>query len=260
MMDGAGIGKGVHDGKMRNDLGSGERSMTDFGQLMGGWRMHLAAKLRLDKENYRLIDSVVLPTGDETTARIDHVIVSPYGVFMVETRSMKGLGGKEQTNGIQQFQKSIHPRILAAILGIDASKVLPVLVAAGGGSLQKPVPENVMKAGGLVRYIKSNTIRIITKTEVAKIVQKLESGQLMLSDKARAALAGQTQGAAKAPPAAKPCPRCGSPMVLRKAKQGAQAGKKYWVCSTFPRCKAAIEYRVPAKPDPVPDFGPPNFQ
>ena len=33
------------------------------------------------------------------------------------------------------------------------------------------------------------------------------------------------------------CPQCGANMVLRTAKRGANAGQKFWGCSTFPRCR-----------------------
>ena len=33
------------------------------------------------------------------------------------------------------------------------------------------------------------------------------------------------------------CKLCGSPMVLRNAKKGANAGKQFWGCSTFPKCR-----------------------
>jgi NAD(P)H-dependent flavin oxidoreductase YrpB (nitropropane dioxygenase family) len=33
------------------------------------------------------------------------------------------------------------------------------------------------------------------------------------------------------------CPKCSSKMVKRKAKQGPYAGKLFWGCSTYPRCK-----------------------
>jgi len=36
---------------------------------------------------------------------------------------------------------------------------------------------------------------------------------------------------------ARRCPKCGSPMVLRTAKQGAHAGQQFWSCSEFPRCR-----------------------
>ena len=43
---------------------------------------------------------------------------------------------------------------------------------------------------------------------------------------------------APAPAAAVPkCPHCGSPMVLRTATRGANAGEKFWGCSTYPGCR-----------------------
>ena len=33
------------------------------------------------------------------------------------------------------------------------------------------------------------------------------------------------------------CPKCGRPMIRRVAKVGANAGKKFWGCSTFPACR-----------------------
>ena len=35
----------------------------------------------------------------------------------------------------------------------------------------------------------------------------------------------------------KVCPECSSPMVIRTAKKGANAGKQFWACSAFPKCK-----------------------
>ena len=36
---------------------------------------------------------------------------------------------------------------------------------------------------------------------------------------------------------AKICPRCGSMLVLRTAKKGTNAGKQFWGCSAFPKCR-----------------------
>ena len=35
----------------------------------------------------------------------------------------------------------------------------------------------------------------------------------------------------------KVCPKCSSPLVIRIAKKGPNAGKKFWACSSFPKCK-----------------------
>jgi hypothetical protein len=45
------------------------------------------------------------------------------------------------------------------------------------------------------------------------------------------------------------CPKCASPMVLRKAASGKYAGKRFWGCSRYPECKTLI----PVKEDPAPE-------
>jgi hypothetical protein len=36
------------------------------------------------------------------------------------------------------------------------------------------------------------------------------------------------------------CPKCSSPMVRRRAKSGANAGREFWGCSAFPKCRGII--------------------
>jgi restriction system protein len=36
------------------------------------------------------------------------------------------------------------------------------------------------------------------------------------------------------------CPRCGSSMVLRTARHGANAGQQFWGCSTYPKCQGTL--------------------
>ena len=39
------------------------------------------------------------------------------------------------------------------------------------------------------------------------------------------------------------CPKCGIPMVVRVATQGEHAGKKFYGCSNFPKCREVRAYR-----------------
>ncbi|MGH7869224.1 MAG: topoisomerase DNA-binding C4 zinc finger domain-containing protein [Candidatus Dormibacteraceae bacterium] len=39
------------------------------------------------------------------------------------------------------------------------------------------------------------------------------------------------------------CPKCGSKMILRTAKSGANAGGQFWGCSNFPRCRSVLPLR-----------------
>ncbi|MCC6801843.1 MAG: DUF2726 domain-containing protein [Anaerolineae bacterium] len=38
------------------------------------------------------------------------------------------------------------------------------------------------------------------------------------------------------------CPKCGSDMILRTAKSGANASNRFWGCSTFPTCRGMLPY------------------
>lgn len=37
------------------------------------------------------------------------------------------------------------------------------------------------------------------------------------------------------------CPKCGSAMVLRTAGRGRNAGRQFWGCSKFPRCRGTVD-------------------
>jgi hypothetical protein len=43
----------------------------------------------LDKRKYKLINNIMLSVGNKTT-QIDHIIVSNYGIFVIETKNYKG--------------------------------------------------------------------------------------------------------------------------------------------------------------------------
>lgn len=60
-----------------------------FKGLLGEFLVNLSVHLFLDKSDYLLIKNVTLPSEDGTT-QIDHIIVSRYGIFVVETKNMKG--------------------------------------------------------------------------------------------------------------------------------------------------------------------------
>ena len=38
------------------------------------------------------------------------------------------------------------------------------------------------------------------------------------------------------------CPKCGSPMALRTAKKGRNAGGQFWGCTTVPRCRGIRDF------------------
>jgi len=75
-----------------------------FKGLFGEFFVNLLAKFFLDKNVYHLVKNVTLPAEDGTT-QIDHIIVSRYGIFVVETKNLKGriFGSENQPCGRKKY-------------------------------------------------------------------------------------------------------------------------------------------------------------
>ncbi|NOZ55516.1 MAG: NERD domain-containing protein [Calditrichaeota bacterium] len=133
--------------------------------LVKGWlgelQVNIAARPLLDKRRYHLVKNVTVPSGDGTT-QIDHVIVSRYGVFVVETKNMSGwiFGTERDAQWTQKFRKSSfrfqtplrqnykHTETIAELLGLPRDRIKSVIVFVGGAQLKKEVPSNVTITGG----------------------------------------------------------------------------------------------------------------
>jgi hypothetical protein len=47
--------------------------------------------LKLDPLKYKILDDIMLPSrGNSTSTQIDHIIISNYGIFCIETKSLTG--------------------------------------------------------------------------------------------------------------------------------------------------------------------------
>ena len=221
--------------------------------VLGEFQVNLAAKFFLDKNIYTLFKNVTLPTDDGTT-QIDHVIVSRYGVFVIETKNMKGwiFGGQHQKTWTQKiyrhtskFQNPLnqnykHTQTLQSALELDQEKVFSVVVFVGDSSFKTPMPENVVYGGGYIRFIKSKTQPILSDSEVLDICAKIESGRLKPSIKTHRNHVNHVKTIVEEKQRKvdeNSCPKCGKPMVLRSARNGDKQGQQFWGCTGFPKCR-----------------------
>jgi len=165
-----------------------------FKGKFGEFLVNLSARLFLDKSRYHLIKNVTLPTQDGTT-QIDHVLVSEFGVFVVETKNMKGwiFGSPHQRYWTQKiyrsnrkFQNPLHQnykhvKTLQTLLGLSDSQMHSVVVFVGDSTFKTSMPENVTRGFGYIRYIKSKKGRVLSAKEVAAALKKVSSGRLKAS-------------------------------------------------------------------------------
>ena len=222
--------------------------------VMGEHGINLSAKWRLGKK-YHPIKNVTLPTGNGTT-QIDHIIVSVFGVFVVETKNMKGwiFGNPNQKTWTQtiyrhssKFQNPLHQnykhvKTLESLLGLNEKQVHSVIVFVGNSKFKTEMPENVTYGGGYARYIKSKTTPVLTESEVIEITKKIELGRLTPSFKTNREHVKHVKNivADKEDNNIPNCPKCGCSMIFREAKKGQNIGKKFWGCTKFPRCRGIV--------------------
>ena len=224
---------------------------SPFGKgLLGEMLVNFAVNIRLDKQKYHLVKNVTLPTEDGTT-QIDHIVVSEFGIFVIETKNMKGwiFGDEKQKTWTQKiyrhtskFQNPLHQnykhvKTIESALGIDPGKIFSVVVFVGDSTFKTKMPENVTYAGGFIRYIKSKTDKIISPDEVDQIVSAIESGRLSRTLKTHRDHVRHVQNIVKEKENTGLCPKCGSELVLRVVKQGANKGNEFYGCSSYPKCR-----------------------
>ena len=221
--------------------------------LFGEAFVKLLAKLKLPADVYIPIHNVTLPTADGTT-QIDHIFVSEYGVFVVETKNMKGriYGVEKQPKWTQKFTKSSnqfqnplrqnhkHKKVLESALELPAESIKSVIVFIGGATFETQMPENVTHGIGYTNYIKSFSEPILTEEQVQSAVERIQTGRLEPS-RATDREHVQQLKSRKSANADKICPKCGKSMVLRTAKKGANSGNKFWGCSGYPACRIVQE-------------------
>jgi hypothetical protein len=215
--------------------------------------VNLTARFSLDKTRYHLIKNVTLPTDDGTT-QIDHIIVSRYGVFVVETKNMKGwiFGNAKQrywTQKIfkysQKFQNPMHQnykhvKTLQSLLGLTDEQVISVVVFVGDSTFKTPMPENVTHGGGYLRFIKAQTVERLSDVEVRTVVENIESGRLAASFKNHRKHVAHVKDIVANKKTGPRCPKCQGEMVKRTVKRGVNAGNEFLGCKAFPKCQGAV--------------------
>jgi len=221
-----------------------------FKGVIGEWQVNLLIKFFLNKNDYHLIKNVTLPTDDGTT-QIDHIIVSKFGIFVVETKNIKGwiFGSENQKQWTQQifkhktkFQNPLHQnykhvKTLEAFLNAKNNSIFSVIIFIGNSTFKSKMPENVRFSRGGIEYIKSKTDIVFNRQEIANVIKQVESGRLERSFKTNRQHVRHVLEIIEEKSDTKSCSKCGSEMVLRKATKGKNLGNEFWGCSAFPKCK-----------------------
>ncbi|HAS6858922.1 TPA: nuclease [Vibrio parahaemolyticus] len=210
---------------------------------------------KLPESDYTLIKDVTLPTSDGTT-QVDHIVVSKYGIFVVETKNMKGwiFGSARQKQWTQKiyrhsskFQNPLHQnykhiKALETLLGCSEEHLHSVIVFIGDSTFKTEMPPNVTYARGSIRYIQQFNDVVFSDKDYARLTESINQIKLKRGIITDLKHRKHVKEVVTSKASSNQCPRCGSEMVLRETKRGENIGKQFWGCSTFPKCRAVKQF------------------
>lgn len=147
---------------------------------------------------YRLINDSTISLKGGGTTQIDHILISRYGVFVIETKNYKGVikGTKDdqkwkQVLGSKTYefynpikQNEAHVNVVKGILGgiCPREHVHNVVVFTtrskherGWFGFGAKLPENVCFGYAWVKYVKKYKKKVLTNEQVDEIKAKIES-------------------------------------------------------------------------------------
>lgn len=199
----------------------------------------------LDSETYNRFHDTIIPSSNGTT-QIDHILVSRYGVFIVETKNKAGwiFGSEDQASWTQviygkkySFQNPLRQtyrqkKVLAEFLQIDESIIHPIIYFAGDSKFKTPMPVNVINSS-VGSYVKRFTELVLTQDQVFQIIAKIgqhkNESHISNSDHVRS-LKERHNSNTK-------CPKCGGDLKQRVTRSGPRAGSKFLGCEKYPSCR-----------------------
>ncbi|MBR1594156.1 MAG: NERD domain-containing protein [Alloprevotella sp.] len=198
-------------------------------------------------DNYYLINDLYIQQNGYST-QIDHVVISEYGVFVIETKNYSGwiygsdnaeYWTKNQYGHKYRFynpirQNEAHIRTLQNIFPLYYDKFVPIVVFLQKATLKFTTSSIVIYSSQLRCVIKSFKSQILQPSEAEDIFDKLLSANITDPELRKQHKWNVSNNINKKRTLVNNgiCPRCGGRLVVRRGRYGNFIG-----CSNYPRCR-----------------------
>ncbi|NNT71696.1 NERD domain-containing protein [Flavobacterium sp. IMCC34852] len=214
---------------------------------------NISLRLRfLDKSKYKVINNVVLQSGDYTS-QIDHIVISDYGVFVIETKNYKGwiLGNEHSEYWTQVIYKRKeklynpirqnlgHIKTLRKCLSEHSNvEYKSIIVFSSRAAIKVNTVTDVIYSSQLVSTIKRYSDTNLTEIEKENIFSKISGLNRIATYDKRQHIKSIKQRIEKRENSIREdkCPQCGGRLILREGKFGDFLG-----CSNYPKCTQTIK-------------------
>ncbi len=200
---------------------------------------------------YETINNVMLKT-DRGTTQIDHIVVSVYGIFVIETKNYKGwITGRENSemwtknmygkkysfkNPIRQNYG--HILALEKLLDLPKDVFIPIVVFSVESDLKVTVESEVVYTVNLKKTIEKYKVQKFNEDKISYIVDKIKSNNVDSRDMRKEHVSNiqNTLQSNEEKIQHNICPKCGGQLVKRKGKYG-----EFYGCSNYPKCRYTVD-------------------
>ena len=201
---------------------------------------------KLPKDSYIVLNDIMIK-DDNGTHQIDHLVLSKFGIFVIEMKNYYGLiKGKEFDNKWCQYlgknksyfinpihQNYGHIKALSNLLKIDEKNFISIVCFSNQAKLAVNCNTVVIQ----LDYLKSKIVSfndLLINEDISKLSNKvllnnIEDGNLRKKHvrDIRTKIINENEFTQNMI-----CPRCGSKLVERNGRYG-----KFIGCSSYPKCK-----------------------
>lgn len=218
-----------------------------------------AAQMILNKLNrleYHTLNDLLVPDPNGKTTQIDHVVVSKYGIFVIETKNYTGwITGTENSPYWTQtiykrkeklynplWQNKGHVNALKALLPeFENARYIPIVAFSGRATLKVNVNSEVIYLSNLNKTIRKYKQPVLTHSDVISIIKKLSNNNLQdkTTRKEHVKTLQNENHNRNQKIRHNVCPSCNGKLVERSGKYG-----KFTGCSNYPKCKFILKDRV----------------
>ena len=205
----------------------------------------------LPKEEYQIINNVMLKT-DVGTSQVDHVVVSIYGIFVIETKNYKGwITGTEYAN---QWVKNMygkkypfrnpikqnygHVKALESMLQLPYETFIPIVVFSVNAELNVKTYSPVVYTTRLAKTIRKHEDIKIQREDLDKIVSLILNSNVNSKEMRKQHVQGIQAKLEKEKQSVSLgiCPKCGGTLKERSGKRGS-----FYGCGNYPKCRYTRE-------------------
>lgn len=208
----------------------------------------------LPRSQYKVLNNVVLNANGKTS-QIDHLIISNFGIFVIETKNYKGwiLGGENSeywTQVIYKRKEKFYNPIRQNYGHINALKrflrdypnirYIPIVVFSRKATLKVRTTSEVTysyKLLGVIKEYREIVLDEFEKNEIYNRISAVNSSTTFSQKQHIRSIKGKIKERNESIKHGS-CPHCGGELILRKGKYG-----KFQGCSNFPKCRFTMNFQ-----------------